>query len=83
MKFCIEDSNLHSFRQGIRISDGWKLILMKNIEFRSNLDISRKPDLANVLKWNEYKWLVETEILSRLRKQYFTPDQGNRAAKCL
>ena len=46
MKFGIEDSNLHSFRQGIRISNSWKLILKKNIGFSSNSDIFREPDFG-------------------------------------
>ena len=47
IEFYIEDSNLHSFRQGIQIFNGWKLILMKNIEFCSKLDIFREPYLVN------------------------------------
>ena len=52
MKLCIEDSNVHSFRQGIRVSNNWKLFLMKNIEFSSKFDIFRKPDLGKFSDWH-------------------------------
>ena len=52
MKFGIEDSNLHSFRQGIRISDCWKLILKKNIEFSSKSDIFREPEMTKFSDWH-------------------------------
>ena len=51
MKFCIEDSILHSFRQGIRF-DNWKLVLMKNIEFNLNFVIFREPDLGKFSDWH-------------------------------
>ena len=52
MEFCIEDSNLHSFRQGIRVSNSWKLVLMKNIEFNSKFVIFREPDLGKFSDWH-------------------------------
>ena len=49
MNLYIEESNLHGFRQGIRISNCWKLILMKNIDVDSKLNILREPDLVTIL----------------------------------
>ena len=52
MKFGVEDSNLHSFRQGIGISDFWKLILKKNTEFSAKLNIFGEPEFAKFSNWH-------------------------------
>ena len=52
MKFGIEDSNLHSFRQGIRISNRWRLVLMKNIKFSAKSDIFRELEMTKFSDWH-------------------------------